>query len=116
MTFMSRSTYYRNAWVAALVAAFMVLVLPACWFGALERAVAQGRTAPSSSNNNEEREEHQEHVADVRDEAGRRPPSPPQALSQYTSSRPTVSSPRSIVAVSVAAPVVPSKFSERRLI
>lgn len=113
---MSRSSYFRNAWMAAFIAAFMVLVLPACWFGALERAAAQGRAAPSSSNNNEEREEHQEQEIEVRDIAGRRPPSPPRTFANRASSRPTVAAPRSIVAVSVAAPVVPSKFSERRLI
>jgi hypothetical protein len=44
--------------VGALLALFMVFVLPACWFGMMSQARAQGLPPPSSANNNEEHETH----------------------------------------------------------
>ena len=106
----------RNTWIAALLAVFMVLVLPACWFGALERSRLFGTVAPSNANSNEERDEHEEHDVDVRDVAGRRPPAPPPEAPRVarTSIQRVLSRVRIIA--SVAHPRIPSKLSERRLI
>lgn len=115
---MSRSTLStrQNTWIAAILAVFMVLVLPACWFGALERSRTCGTVAPSNANNNEERDEHEEHDLDLHDVAGRRPPAPPPDAPRIV--RTTLQRIHSTVRIiaSVAHPPVPSKLSERRLI
>ena len=69
---MSQRSNHRGL-IATLVAVFMVFVLPACWFGALERANRLGTLAPSTSNSNEEREEHQPAEITIRDAKGDRP-------------------------------------------
>jgi hypothetical protein len=111
---MSRSTCH--TWIATLVAVFMVLVLPACWYGALERSNLFGTAAPSNANNNEEREEHEEHEVATTDVAGRRPPPPPKAGPRATPKAIQRAHVRVRIAESVAHPAVPSKLSERRLI
>lgn len=115
---MSRSTYHRNVWVSFLLATFMVLVLPACWAGALirARALAQGPTI-SSNTNEEEREEHDERDSGQRDHSRRRPPPPPQPAArdiQITRVQ-TIATTPTIVA-SVAPSPEPRVLSVKRLI
>ncbi len=111
---MSHRTTNHRGLLAALVGFFMVFVLPACWFGALERANRLGTLAPSSSNSNEEREEHEEQEVVTRDAQGQRPPVPRVVVE--------VKAPVQRVAVAMpAAPVVtfapePSVLSVKRLL
>jgi hypothetical protein len=108
------STSARTAWLSALLALFLVLVLPACWYGALARAQALDRAAPSSSNNNEEREEHEDHDIELREALGQRPPrssAPRRDVSRRAA--PPVLEPTRLASVGPA--VHPSRFSERRL-
>jgi hypothetical protein len=91
----------------------MVFVIPVCWYGALERAVAT-QSAPSNNNNNEEREEHDgEHEVTPRVAHGR--PLPPNhvSASERPRSKP-IATPR--ILTSQAHAPEPSRFSERRLI
>jgi hypothetical protein len=108
------STSARTAWLSALLAMFLVLVLPACWFGALARAQALDRAAPSSSNNNEEREEHEGRESEPREAFGQRPPrsSAPARDASRRAATPVLEPTR---LASVAPAVHPSRFSERRL-
>jgi hypothetical protein len=112
---MTPSPSTRSPWLSALLALFMVLVLPACWYGALARAQSLGIAAPSSSNNNEERDEHEEREIEVADAAGQRPPVPrpePEPAERRHVVAPALAPTR---LASVAPPVHPSRFSERRL-
>jgi hypothetical protein len=100
----------KNPLISALLALFMVFVIPVCWYGALARADA----TQNSNNNNEEREEHEE-----RDESSARPtvsrPVPPKpAIVEVAQKAPPFVAPR-IIASQAHAPI-PSRFSERRLI
>lgn len=110
---MSRRTNHRGL-VAALVAVFMVFVLPACWFGALERASRLGTLAPSSSNSNEEREEHEEHEVATRDPQGQRPPvEGPEIIIETVLERVAVATP---VQSSITFAPEPSVLSVKRLL
>src|SRR5688572_25660414 len=105
----------RTAWLGALVALYMVLVLPVCFFGRMIQAVELGLPAPSNSNNNEEREEHEPAEITVRDVQGVRPPLPdPDLIARRVVARIEVPPPR--VLPSVAHPPLPSSFSVRRLL
>ena len=118
---MSRGLQYphvsrtRSAWIGALLALFMVFVLPACWFGALARAQELGMAAPSSSNNNEEREEHEEREIATRDAQGNRPPPPPPVATRAERARGPIVAPTFVVAP-VAHPLELSVLSVRRLL
>lgn len=104
-----------TAWISAAIALFLVLVLPACWYGALTRSFVAG-SAPLTSNNNEEREEHEERKVDELTESSD-PPPPPQRtarLIRLTRVARVMHSPT--VKTSVAAKVHVSQFSVRRLI
>jgi len=109
-------TKHLNTWLAALIAVFLVLVLPSCWYGALTRAQAQNLQGPSTSNSNEEREEHERHDEDERQALGTRPP-PPARQSARTSAPRIVVAPRApaILVASVAPVPHPAQFSIRRL-
>jgi hypothetical protein len=103
-----------RTWIGALVAAYLVLLFPACWSGAQIRAQQQGVAGPNSSNNNEEREEHEQHETIVQDAQGQRPPLDPPAIE--------IAVPRIRVAVShqlrasVASSPNPAVLSVRRLL
>lgn len=105
-----------RASISALLALFLVLVLPSCWYGALTRAAVLGAEGPSTSNNNEEREEHQETSEDEAAAIGTRPP-PPERVERVET---VFSVPVIVLAppklVSVAPPPHPAQFSVRRLI
>lgn len=105
-----------NTWLAALIAGFLVLVLPSCWYGALARAQALNLQGPSSSNNNEEREEHERGEEEQRQALGTRPP-PPARSSARTSVLRCVAATHTpaIRVASVAAVPHPAQFSIRRL-
>lgn len=47
--------------VTLSLSVFLVLVLPACWYGAMTRAAILGAQSPSAANSNEEREDHDGH-------------------------------------------------------
>jgi len=106
-----------NTWLAALVAGFLVLVRPACWYGALTRAQALNLQAPSNANSNEEREEHQEHEEHEVAAVGNRPPPPPSGAPARTSVSRTLAAARtpSILVASIAPVPHPAQFSIRRL-
>jgi hypothetical protein len=112
---MTRDLYPRAS-IGALLALFLVLVLPACWYGALGRM--QGglaATGSSSSNNNEEREEHQEREVMARDAKGSRPPdsTPVRVRTQIV----RVATREPLLRVgSVAPPPNPAILSVRRLL
>jgi hypothetical protein len=105
-----------NTWIAALVAGFLVLVLPACWYGALARAQALNVQGPSSSNNNEEREEHERGEETQRQALGTRPPPPARSSARIEAARFVVAQPAPAILVASIAPVPhPAQFSIRRL-
>ncbi len=106
----------RTAWISGVIALFLVLVLPACWYGALSRANIAGRTAPSSSNNNEEREEHEERKEDELTAFGSPPSPPPLAARTFEATRVALVSNSPTVKTSVAPKLHVSQFSVRRLI
>lgn len=98
------------------MALFLVLVLPACWYGALSRAWIERSQGPSSANSNEEREEHQE-----RDEhrvvgLGTPPPPRPRPRPRSSVRLASVSRAAPAIVASVAPRLHPSVFSVRRLI
>jgi hypothetical protein len=110
---MSRRMHPR-AWISAFVAAYLVLLFPACWSGAQIRAKQLGLAGPSSSNNNEEREEHEQHEVAIRDAQGQRPPEPPAAVELPPQRLHTMHVPR--LGTSVATSPEPSVFSVKRLL
>jgi hypothetical protein len=105
-----------RASISALLAFFLVLVLPSCWYGALTRAAVLGSDGPSSSNNNEEREEHQETSEEEVVAVGTRPPPPERVERVETVVLAPVLLPVPTKLVSVALPPHPAQFSVRRLI
>lgn len=109
----TRNTTY----LSALLAFFMVVVLPACWAGAL---IAQRSIPGSSVNanlNEEERHEDGEEETEVRDLAGRRPPPPaPSERPLVHVTRLHVVATTSTIVASVADLPEPSVLSVRRLI
>ena len=111
---LKRRTGKSTTWVAALVALFLVFVLPACWSGAMQRAWAERGQAPSSSNTNEEREErdHCEEREAARIAAP--PEAAPPRIDEIDPPRAVVHHTHTTVA-SVAPKQHPSRFSERRL-
>lgn len=103
--------------VAVFMASFMVLVLPACWYGAMTQAAILGTSGPSTSNSNEERDEHETHDETEAAPHRTRPPVPPSPSSHdipVDRLRPSSSSSQ-VIATSVAPPRHPSQFSVRRL-
>ena len=110
-----RAPFLHRSVVSLLVAAFMVLVLPACWYGAVARAAAAGTQGPSSSNNNEEHEEREKPGTHKLDVVGRRPPPPQRHAHRVVRARANVTE-RGTTAGSVAPVLHPSRFSVRRLI
>jgi len=61
--------------ISTAIALFMIVAAPACWFGALGRAVAS-RTAPPSSANQNEEHGHDEEAdgEEIVESIGMRPP------------------------------------------
>lgn len=114
---MSRRSTRRTAWISALLALYMVMLLPACWTGALERARWLFERNAVSSNNNEEREEHEHEEGEVR-AAASRSADPPSSVARRIAAAHRIAAPHHAVriAASVALPPLPSRFSERRLI
>jgi hypothetical protein len=113
---MSCRTRLFRTWLSAFMVLFMVAVLPACWYGALERALASGQGF-STANSNEEREEKEEHDVEERESLGRRPPPPPREIPRTADIVRVLAAPRvQPLAASIAQPPEPSRFSERRLI
>lgn len=106
-----------NTWLAALVAGFLVLVLPACWYGALARANAQNVAGPSNANSNEEREEHQEREEHEVTAVGNRPPPPARRAATRSDEVRIVAATRtpSMLVASIAPVPHPAQFSIRRL-
>lgn len=96
---------------------FLVLVLPACWYGAMTQAARLGVAAPTAANSNEEREDHDGHE-EVHQLAGssRTPPPddvPPAAARAIV----TLAYLHAPTRVPAGAPAPhPSRFSVRRLI
>ena len=111
---MSRRTRH-TAWISALLALFMVLVLPVCWAGALIQAQKLGVAGSPSPDGNEEREEHEERDVEVREAQERR--RAPSAPSTTVPERRRVAfvAPRPVVASFVSV-VEPSRYSVRRLL
>jgi hypothetical protein len=103
-----------RAWIGAFIAAYLVLLFPACWSGAQIRAKQSGLAGPSSSNNNEERDEHEQHEVTVHDAQGQRPPERPLAIELPPSRLHITHVPR--LGTSVAASPEPSVFSVKRLL
>ena len=104
-------------WLSACLAVFLVLVLPSCWYGALERAAVLTLQGPTNANSTEEREEHQEQDDDERDALGTRPPPPDRAPERPAPTRiaiVTTSAPL-LASASVAPVPHPAQFSVRRL-
>lgn len=102
-----------SRWFGLLLTLFLVLVLPSCWYGTLQRALV---TSDIPANSNEE--ERHEHGDDVRtpDEASRRTSSPPAKEQARTAgSPPRTPAPPRVRVASVADPVHPSLYSVRRL-
>jgi hypothetical protein len=100
-------------WVSALLALFLVFVLPACSSGAKQRAFAE-RGLPLSTSSNEEREERdhcEEHKAAC--EASL-PESDLPHYAEIETAHVVVHRAPTLVA-SVAAKLHPSRFSERSL-
>ena len=102
--------------VTLSLSVFLVLVLPACWYGAMTRAAILGVQAPSAANSNEEREDHKGHE-EVHAVAGSTRTPPPDAVPPAST--------RVVVFTHVHAPTRvlagalaphPSRFSVRRLI
>ncbi len=111
------SSKHLNTWLAAFVAGFLVLVLPACWYGALARANALNVPGPSNANSNEEREEHEERQEHEVTTVGNRPPpatSRPAARTAVVRIVAATSTPSMLVA-SIAPVPHPAQFSIRRL-
>ncbi len=107
-----------NTWMAALIALFMVLVLPSCWYGAMSRAAILGDVAPSSANSNEEREEHESDEQGEVQALGTRPPPPERSPARTASNRIAIlATPTTKPSSEVSfAPVPhPAQFSVRRL-
>jgi hypothetical protein len=104
--------------MSAFLALFMVLVLPACWYGALERARAIGLVGPSAANNNEEeRHEDEEREVNVVDAFGHPPPQPPRmtpATFVVTTIATHTTTPTLVASVALAPE--PSRYSVKRLI
>ncbi len=106
-----------NTWLAAIVAVFLVVVLPWCWYGAQAQAQALNLPGPSNANSNEEREEHEGHGEQEVETRGNRPPPPPRGASARATGTRIVAAHRepSIVVASVAPVPHPAQFSIRRL-
>lgn len=109
-----RSTH--TAWISGVIALFLVLMLPACWYGALSRAYVAGTSAPSSSNNNEEREEHEERKEEELTAFASPPPPPETAARSFETTRVALVLLNPTVKTSVAPKLHVSQFSVRRLI
>jgi hypothetical protein len=108
--------FAHTTWLSAFLALFMVLVLPACWYGAVERARALGQVGPSSANNNEEeRHEDEEREVGVVDAFGHPPPQPPTEPAAFVVTTIVTHTPPALVA-SVALAPEPSLYSVKRLI
>jgi len=106
-----------NHWLAALVAVFLVAVLPWCWYGAQEQAHAQSVPGPSNASSNEEREEHESHGEQEVEARGTRPPLPPRrgTLARPADSRIVATTRGPSILVASFAPVPhPAQFSVRR--
>lgn len=99
---------------------FLVLVLPACWYGALTQAWLTNAQGPSSSNSYEERDEHEERDEQQKVVHRSAPPTPPQSSPQPSPSLALVgvivSRTAPAITASVAPQLHPSQFSVRRLI
>ncbi len=109
-------TKHLNTWLAALIAGFLVLVLPSCWYGALARAQALNVQGPSSSNNNEEREEHERGEETQRQALGTRPPPPARTSARTLAARFVAAQPAPTILVASLAHVPhPAQFSIRCL-
>lgn len=107
-----------RAWLSAVVALFLVAVLPACWFGAKASAAAALVPATPSTNSDEEHEDHR-HITVATRERAAQPVRPPQRSLPRLQ---TVLAQRSCAPWSPAhQPALPhwlacSRLSERRLI
>jgi hypothetical protein len=111
---MSRHSSYLRTVQHALVALFMVLVVPACWYG----ASAPGQPSRASASSSEE--EHRDHEAEASSELeahGKRPPPPRMTAARADQVRAVpAASPRApAITASVAPAIPPSRFSVRRL-
>lgn len=107
-----------RAWLSAVIALFLVAVLPACWFGAKATAAAAQVPANATNNSDEEREDHR-HITVATRERAAQPVRPPQ---RATPRLQTALAQRSCAPWSPAhEPGIPhwlacSRLSERRLI
>lgn len=108
-----RNRLYKHSWIGLLLTLFMVLVLPSCWYGTLQRAIAP-QDIPANANE-EEREEHEQEHSQI--EIARRTAPPPLPEAPQTAkalAAPAVAS-KPVRLASVAPPVHPSLYSVRRL-
>jgi len=110
--FAVRCRFNTHSWLGLLLTLFMVLVLPSCWYGTVQRALVASDIP--ANGNEEEREEHdqEQHKEEV---ARRTTPPPDTASAPSAQTRPaTPPAPVRVVVASVAPPVHPSRFSVRR--
>ncbi|MDX2087666.1 MAG: hypothetical protein SFX73_07440 [Kofleriaceae bacterium] len=108
-----RSRLNSFSWLGPLLTLFMVLVLPSCWYGTLQRAVAP-QDIPANANEEEREEVENEQT---QEEIARRTSPPPLPEAPLHSSKtPTTPAARKTERLaSVAPPVHPSLYSVRRL-
>jgi hypothetical protein len=103
---------YPHSWIGLLLTLFMVLVLPSCWYGTLQRAIAP-QDVPANANE-EEREEHEQEHAQV-EIARRTAPPPLPGAPQTAKELPAIAvATQPVRLASVAPPVHPSLYSVRR--
>src|SRR5688572_29472281 len=107
-----RCRWSTQSWLGLLLTLFMVLVLPSCWYGTLQRAIVASDIP--ANGNEEERDEHEQEQH--KEEVDRRTSPPPQTAPAPIAHPPITSAaaPSRAVVASVAPPVHPSRFSVRR--